>query len=33
MLDSYEIKPYTQMGTIAKDRTDNLYPLEMVLPV
>lgn len=33
MLDSYEIKPYTQMGTIAKDRTDNLYPLEMILPV
>ena len=33
MLDSYEIKPYTQMGTIPNDRTDREYPLEMVLPV
>lgn len=33
MLDSYEIKPYTQMGTIPNDRMDREYPLEMVLPV
>ena len=32
-LESYDIKPYTQMGTIPKDRTNNQYPLEMVLPV
>lgn len=33
MLDSYEIKPYTQVATIPMDRTSNLYPLDMVLPV
>lgn len=33
MFESYEIKPYTQLGKIPKDRTDNLYPLAMVLPV
>lgn len=33
MLESYEIKPYTQVGKIPMDRTDNVYPLEMVLPV
>ena len=33
MLESYEIKPYTQVATIPRDRTSNLYPLEMVLPV
>lgn len=33
MLESYEIKPYTQVGKIPADRTNNLYPLEMVLPV
>ena len=33
MLESYEIKPYTQLGIIPNDRTDNLYPLDMVLPV
>lgn len=33
MLESYEIKPYTQIGRIPADRTDICYPLEMVLPV
>ncbi len=33
MLESYEIKPYTEVSSIPFDRTDNLYPIEMVLPV
>lgn len=33
MFESYEIKPYTQVGRIPTDRTENRYPLEMVLPV
>ena len=33
MLDSYEIKPYTEVAKIPADRTENLYPLELVLPV
>ena len=33
MLDAYEIKPYSEVATIPSDRTDNLYPIEMVLPV
>lgn len=33
MLDSYEIKPYSEVATIPADRTENRYPLDMVLPV
>ncbi len=33
MIESYEIKPYTQAGKIPANRINNLYPLEMVLPV
>lgn len=33
MLDSYEIKPYSEIATISGDRTENRYPLNMVLPV
>ena len=33
MLDSYEIMPYSEVATIPADRTENRYPLEMVLPV
>ena len=33
MLDFYEIKPYTQIGTVPNDRTNILYPIEIVLPV
>lgn len=33
MLESYEIKPYSEVATIPADRTENRYPLDMVLPV
>lgn len=33
MIDSYEIKPYTAIGSIPSDRTGEKYPLNMVLPV
>lgn len=33
MLESYEIKPYTEVATLPIDRTDMVYPLDMVLPV
>ena len=33
MFESYKIKPYTQLGKIPKDRTNNFYPLAIVLPV
>lgn len=33
MLDSYEIKPYSEVATISNERTDIEYPLSLVLPV
>lgn len=33
MIDSYEIKPYTAIGSIPSDRTEERYPLDIVLPV
>lgn len=33
MIDSYEIKPCSELASIPTDRTDNSYPIEMVLPV
>lgn len=33
MIDSYEIKPYTTVGSIPLDRTEQKYPLDIVLPV
>lgn len=33
MIDSYDIKPYTAVGTVTSDRTTQKYPLAVVLPV
>ena len=33
MLESYEIKPYSEVATIPNDRTEKKFPLDMVLPV
>lgn len=33
MIDSYEIKPQTEIAVLSRDTTDSTYPIEMVLPL
>lgn len=33
MIDSYEIKPQTEIAVLSRDITDTSYPIEMVLPL